>query len=152
MAHKVLFFILFLSLNTYAQKNISLILLIIHYSEAIQPKWLGSEEEVQELLKILPSKKIIQQIITLKLMNDSFLDQNNYIQPEETDLEKSALSLIQSIDRELGNNSSLGIQKYVLYNYMALLAEVTQNQLLLMKYFQLMEAVYTLYPVGIVKE
>lgn len=124
----------------------------IHYSEAIQPKWLGSLEEVETFMGELPQRTLIAQIITLKMMNDSFIAGQNYVEKETSSLKETASRLVHRIDRAVRQKAPSTVQKHVLYNYLALLAEQVGNQTLLERYFLKMHDNYTLYPSGIILE
>ncbi|MGH1339513.1 MAG: hypothetical protein ACRBFS_25575 [Aureispira sp.] len=124
----------------------------IHYSEAVQPKWLGSLEALEKFMIELPNRQLIQQIIALKMMNDSFLANQNYVDKESSDLKQIASRLLQKINQEVDESTPSTVQKYVLYNYIAFLSDEIGNQQLLEKYGKRMKNNYTLYPAGIVQE
>jgi hypothetical protein len=123
----------------------------IHYSEAIQPKWGGSIELVQNLINSLPSNYLIRTTLRLKLVYDSYLSSDeNYFNlsddPEEAN--KFVVDVATAVDHEIDANPPESIQRFVLYGYMYLMTQfidkTTQK-----KYKKLIGNNYSLYPFGI---
>ena len=122
----------------------------IHYSEAIQPKWGGSVEQVQNLINALPSNYLIRTTLRLKLVYDSYISDENYFNlsddPEEVN--KFVADVVGAIDAELNANPPESIQRFVLYGYMYLMTQFI-DKTIQKKYKKLIGNNYSLYPFGI---
>jgi hypothetical protein len=124
----------------------------IHYAEAIQPKWGGSIEQVQQFLNSLPDDYLIRTTLRLKLVYDSCLSGDNYnyfnLSDDPEEVNKFVLEVASAIDAELNANPPESIQRFVMYGYMYLLTQfidkTTQK-----KYKKLIGNNYSLYPFGI---
>ncbi len=123
----------------------------IAYSEVIQPKWNGNIEMIQELMAALPSRRLTQQIVELKLIYDSMQSEENYFEGSMEDLKKRASKLLNTIDNELLKKEETSIQRYVLYSYMFVTANDINQKAMSEKYFKKMNNYYTLYPFGLMK-
>ncbi len=122
----------------------------IHYCEAIQPKWGGNLELISKLLKSLPDITLIQHTVRLKLLLDSFIISENYFGGSMIHLENIAKDELQKTDKELSNKSISSIHRFMLYNYMKLLADQVDNNELAKKYKALSKNYHTLYPYGVI--
>jgi tetratricopeptide (TPR) repeat protein len=121
----------------------------IHQSEAIQPKWGGSLEEVTSLREKITSLELIDQITSLKLLLDSHISGDNLTGNDEVDLKTQSKELILKIDKQIRKNLPNSILKYILYNYMVAVAQEAENENIISTYFYKMNDNYTLYPFGI---
>jgi hypothetical protein len=134
------------------QKNKNALWPYIHMAEVIEPKWGGSLEKIQNLLKNLPDTKLIQQVVMLKFMLDSYTISENYLEDQPLEaLDAKALVRLKSIHAELDSNPPTSPQKYLLYNYMYALAETIGETELQNIYFERVNGRYTLYPFGIIR-
>ena len=122
----------------------------IHYSEAIQPKWGGSIQQVQNLLDKLPDDYLIHTTVRLKLLYDSFMSQENYFKLGDNpdDEEKFVVDVASAVDAELNANPPESIQKFVLFGYMYLMSQFI-DKTVQKKYKKLIGNNYSLYPFGI---
>jgi hypothetical protein len=122
----------------------------IHYSEAIQPKWGGSIELVQNLINSLPSNYLIRTTVRLKLLYDSLMSGENYFKlgddPDEEN--KFVVDVASAVDAEINANPPESIQKFVLFGYMYLLSQFIDKSVQ-KKYKKLIGNNYSLYPFGI---
>lgn len=122
----------------------------IHYSEAIQPKWGGSVEQVQNLISSLPSNYLIRTTLRLKLVYDSYISDENYFNlsddPEEVN--KFVADVASAVDTEIDANPPESIQRFVLYGYMYLMTQFI-DKTVQKKYKKLIGNNYSLYPFGI---
>jgi hypothetical protein len=123
----------------------------IHYAEAIQPKWGGSAEQVQNFIGSLPSNYLIRTTLRLKLVYDSYLssDENYFnLSDDPEEVNKFVVDVATAIDNEIDANPPDSIQIFVLYGYMYLMTQfidkTTQR-----KYKKLIGNNYSLYPFGI---
>jgi hypothetical protein len=123
----------------------------IHYAEAIQPKWGGSVEQVQNFIGSLPSNYLIRTTLRLKLVYDSYLssDENYFnLSDDPEEVNKFVVDVATAIDNEIDANPPDSIQIFVLYGYMYLMTQfidkTTQR-----KYKKLIGNNYSLYPFGI---
>jgi len=123
----------------------------IHMIEAVQPKWGGTLEQTTNIRSNLPASSLIRHIVDLKLMVDSIVSGYSLTGNDTTDINKQALSLIQNIDSELDKTPQTSIQRFIIYNYIAGIAQEISNEELENKYFSKMEGNYTLYPFGIIE-
>ncbi len=121
----------------------------IHYAECIQPKWGGSIEQVQNLLKTLPSDYLIRSIIRLKLMYDNYSSDIDYfgLDDMEEQWDSFLSESIKAFDAEISSNPPESIQRFVLYGYMYALSPSVDKSLT-KKYKKLVGANFTLYPFG----
>lgn len=123
----------------------------IAYSEVIQPKWGGNTELIHELLNNLPQRRLIQQIVELKLVHDSLQSEENYFEGSMEDLKKRATKLLNTIDNELLKKDEMSIHRFVLFGYMFMLANDINQKAISAKYFKKMNNHFTLYPFGLMK-
>ena len=123
----------------------------IEYAEIIQPKWGGNLSQVKKHLDNLTKDPLVNQVIYLKMVWDSVLGGENLLGGTMDDLKKQAKELLFEIDAEVKNQPHTSIQKYVLYNYMTVVAEEFNVSTLNKKYNKLMKENFTLYPFGIMK-
>lgn len=123
----------------------------IEYAELTQPKWGAKISETNKFIDDLTEEPLVNQVIYLKLVWDSVLAQENLFGGSLADLKVQAKKLLFEIDAEVNNNPHSSIQKYVLYNYMTVVAEEFGIKALNRKYNQLMGSNFTLYPFGIMK-
>jgi tetratricopeptide (TPR) repeat protein len=137
----------------YFKKTIALnnenIWVYIHYSEVIQPKWGGNLKDIKDLLNNLPKRKLIKQIISLKLALDSYISNENYFGGTMEELDNIANQLLVEIDRQVTKSPPISIHRYIVYNYLFALAEELKNNPLQFKNYQKMNEFFTLYPYGI---
>ncbi|WP_408030580.1 hypothetical protein [Tenacibaculum xiamenense] len=123
----------------------------IHQSESIQPKWGGSQKDLNEFLKNMSKNKLIQQIITLKLTVDSFISDENLFDDGEENIKQKARKTIREIDKEIEANSINSIHKYLVFGYMVSISHELGDNHLLNKYYSKMDENYPLYPFGIIE-
>lgn len=121
----------------------------IHYAECIQPKWGGSVEQVQNLLKTLPKNDLIRKIIRLKLMYDNYSSDIDYfgLKDRETEWNSFLSETIKAFDAEISSDPPDSIQRFVLFGYMYVLAPSVDKDLT-KKYKKLIGSNFTLYPFG----
>ena len=122
----------------------------IHYSEAIQPKWGGSVEQVQQLLNSLPDDYLIRTTLRLKLLYDSYMSEENYFKLSDNpdEVNKFIVDAITAIDAELNAHPPESIQRFVVYGYMYLMTQFI-DKTVQKKYKKLIGNNYSLYPFGI---
>ena len=122
----------------------------IHYSEAIQPKWGGSVEQVQNLISSLPSNYLIRTTLRLKLVYDSYISDENYfnLSDDPEAVNKFVADVASAVDTEIDANPPESIQRFVLYGYMYLMTQFI-DKTVQKKYKKLIGNNYSLYPFGI---
>lgn len=123
----------------------------IEYAEFTQPKWGAQLSETGKFIDDLTETPLVNQVIYLKLVWDSVLAKQNLFGGTMDDLKVQAKELLFQIDAEINNAPHSSIQKYVLYNYMTVVAEEFNIRVLNVKYNKLMNGNFTLYPFGIMK-
>lgn len=123
----------------------------IEYAEFSQPKWGVDASETNQFIDDLTEEPLVNQIIYLKLVWDSVLAKENLFGGSMNDLKEQAKALLFEIDAEVNNKPHSSIQRYVLYNYMTVVAEEFGIKALNQKYNKLMDNHFTLYPFGIMK-
>jgi len=123
----------------------------IEYAEFSQPKWGGDMETTNQFIDDLTEEPLVNQVIYLKLVWDSVLSKENLFGGTMGDLKEQAKALLFEIDAEINNQPHSSIQRYVLYNYMTVVAEEFGIKVLNQKYNKLMNNYFTLYPFGIMK-
>lgn len=123
----------------------------IHYSEAVQPKWYGTKEQVVDFYKNLPDNKLIQTIVRLKLSSDSISSDQNLLSLTASmeDLEKDVRAYISELDASNVLFKETSIHKYIIYGYMFVLASHFNHTAMTEKYWKLLENRLPLYPFGI---
>lgn len=121
----------------------------IHYCEVIQPKWGGNLKDIKDLLNNLPKRKLIKQIVSLKLALDSYISNENYFGGTMDELDNIANQLLVEIDKQVTESPPRSIHRYIVYNYLFALAEELKNNPLQFKNYQKMNEFFTLYPYGI---
>lgn len=122
----------------------------IHYSEAIQPKWGGSVEQVQNFISSLPSNYLIRTTLRLKLVYDSYISDENYfnLSDDPEAVNKFVADVASAVDTEIDANPPESIQRFVLYGYMYLMTQFI-DKTVQKKYKKLIGNNYSLYPFGI---
>lgn len=123
----------------------------IEYAEFFQPKWGIDLATTNQFIDDLTEEPLVNQVIYLKLVWDSVLSKENLFGGSMTDLKQQAKALLFEIDAEVNNQPHTSIQRYVLYNYMTVVAEEFGIRALNQKYNKLMKNHFTLYPFGIMK-
>lgn len=123
----------------------------LHYCEAIEPKWQGDRELIDPFLKQLPNVPLIQDIVEMKLLADSFQASENYFGGTMEALNQRAQTALVEIDGRVSKNAPNSIHKYILYGYLAIMAENLDRNDLRTKYIGLLQGYYPLYPFGIVQ-
>lgn len=123
----------------------------IEYAEFSQPKWGVDVTETNQFIDDLTEEPLVNQVIYLKLVWDSVLAKENLFGGNMNDLKEQAKALLFEIDAEVNNQPHSSIQRYVLYNYMTVVAEEFGIRVLNQKYNKLMNNHFTLYPFGIMK-
>jgi hypothetical protein len=123
----------------------------IHYAEAIQPKWGGTVEQVKAFYNSLPDVPLIRQVIKLKLIWDSYTAGENYMADTRAELDHIAALTITEIDREISENPSTSVHRYIVYNYLMVLADELNDNVIKKDNRSRMKEYYTLYPFGIIK-
>jgi len=123
----------------------------IEYAEISQPKWGVDVAATNQFIDDLTEEPLVNQVIYLKLVWDSVLAKENLFGGSMTDLKEQAKALLFEIDAEVNNKPHTSIQRYVLYNYMTVVAEEFGIRVLNQKYNKLMNNHFTLYPFGIMK-
>ena len=119
----------------------------LHYSELIQSKWFGSEEEVRDFYKKLPQNDAIKMGVKLKLLNDGILTEENYFDIFGVNLDPEIDKILNTIDAELDYKTIPTTALYVVYGYMYVLCPV-ENKALKKKYEKSIRGNYALYPFG----
>ncbi len=121
----------------------------LRFAEAAQPKWGGNLKMIDELLALLPARKLIQHSTKLKLILDGLGAGQNYFGIPEEDIKPRTAASLAMIDKELTAESPKSIHRYVLYGYMAMLGSHLDLELYHEKYEKKMNHYYALYPFGI---
>lgn len=116
---------------------------------AVQPKWGGSIEQVQDFLNRLPEDAMLKDLVHLMLIFDSLQMEENYFEAQEADLSDYAQRFIVKMDQHLSKNPMKSTLKYEYYNNIAAIAEVLGLTQLSEKYYKKVNGYYTLHPYGI---
>ncbi len=123
----------------------------LHYCNAIEPKWGGEIELLTELQNNLPKVSIIQYLIELKIILDSFGVNENYFGGTMEELNEKAKLSLEQIDNKISITPLTSIHKYVVYGYLYSIALNVSNKKLEKKYKGMMNGNYALFPFGIMK-
>ena len=115
----------------------------IEYAEQIQPKLGGDIKTVETFIDDLTEEPLVNQVIYLKMVWDSVLTNENLFGGSMDDLKKQAKALLYEIDAELNNQPPTSIQRFVVYNYMTVVAEEYGIKALNQKYNKLMNGNFT---------
>ena len=137
------------SFHEISESNPGFLWPFIHYAEFVQPKWGGNIEAVESFYENLPENLLIQSIVTLKLILDSTIMNDNYFKKYNDDIYDFALEKLMKIDTELDSKIINSVHKYVLYNYMDSIADDLRLKDVKKKYQKLMDTNYTIYPYGL---
>lgn len=121
----------------------------IHYAEMIQPKWGGSVEQVQQLLKQLPANALIQQIVQLKLVWDAIKMEEVFFGRTPEEQQQQAMLMLKHTDTELEKKKPESVHRFVLYGYMVCLAGHLGQTALEKEYATLVGDNLALYPFGL---
>lgn len=119
------------------------------YSEVIQPKWGGNNELIANLLQRLPSRRLIQQIVELKLITDSILVEESYFEESLPAIIEKAKKMLVQIDKELIQQKETSVHRYVLFGYLFTLSNNLGMDILSKKYLERINNNFALYPFGI---
>lgn len=120
----------------------------VAYGTAIQPKWGGSEEKVNDFLGELPPRDLIRQVIVLKLHWDGISMGENYFGGDLAALKESALALALKIDEEIKSNPPKSVHRFMLYNYLSCIFMEFKKRRKAVKYLSLAKGNLALYPHG----
>lgn len=123
----------------------------LRYAELIQPKWDGTIENVMAFYDSLPDDFLIHSLVELKLINDSIVIEENYFSKYTSDITEFASKKIAEIDNALNSIELQSIHKWMLYNYLQVVAFEVNNKRLRNKYTKLKGDHETIYPYGLVK-
>ncbi len=124
----------------------------LHYCEVIQPKWGGNLGLISDLMDEIKLKRsIIQYIVELKLLLDSFTLGENYFGGSMEDLKVLSKRRLKEIDKAVSTNPPTSIHRYILYCYLYALADDVGNTRLTIKNSKKMEGYLTLYPYGVIR-
>jgi hypothetical protein len=123
----------------------------IHYAELIQPKWGGNLQLIEDFRKIVPANTITHDIVELKLINDSFVSEENYFNGTMKDLEIKAQGMISSIHTKYSTEETKSVNRFIVYNYMMAISDRLNKPEYLSLYERKVNGYYTLYPYGIIK-
>lgn len=132
-----------------SQKYPTLVWPYIHYAELIQPKWVGSVEEVEAFYAQLPSDFLIHSIIELKLLVDGLQMGENYFSKQNEDLMALAGQRLVEIDAAINSQRLDSVHKYILFGYMERLSDSVGNPALREKYLKRIQTNFALYPYGL---
>lgn len=121
----------------------------LNYSEMIQPKWGGSHELIDDLLKTLPDNQLIKQVVKLKLTWDALLMEDNYFGGTAEELPQLASETIIKIDQECSAAPSQSIQRFIVYIYMYYIADHIKNKKLANKYYKKANGAFSIYSHGV---
>lgn len=119
------------------------------YSEVIQPKWGGNNELIADLLQRLPARRLIQQIVELKLITDSLLAEESYFEESLESVSERAKKLLLQIDKELMQQKETSVHRYVLFGYLFILSDKLGMDIFSKKYLTRINNNFALYPFGI---
>lgn len=133
------------------QQHPDLIWPYLRYAELIQPKWGGTVESVMAFYKSLPDDFLIHSLVELKLINDSIVIEENYFSKYTSDITGFAGQKIAEIDNALNSIELQSIHKWMLYNYLQVVAFEVNNKRLRNKYTKLKGDHETIYPFGLLK-
>jgi hypothetical protein len=131
------------------EANASLVWNYVQYSSAAQPKWGGYLELIEDLVDDLPSDRLIQYAVRLKLMLESIGESDNLFGGSMEELWQEAKVYVEKVDTDLDNEPLVSVHKYLVYNYMYLLANELKMKSVSKKYYKLTDGYYTLLPHGI---
>lgn len=120
----------------------------VAYCTAIQPKWGGTHEEINDFVNDLPNNEFIKQIIHLKLLWDGMVMQDNYMGANVEDGEREALNYALKLDQQLKGNLPTSVHRYMLYNYMSNILIDGKKRRLALKYLNLSKGYLALDPHG----
>gem|GEM_PF-1689498 len=120
----------------------------LYAAECIQPKWGGDLNRIQKLIAMLPELPEVRMCVMLKLIQDSFSQEENLFGGTMDDLVTFATEQLALIDNELSKEVPDSGIKYYIYNYVIVTSERLGNKVLKQKYIQLAQGYTTLFPYG----